>query len=179
MRHLLTTLSALYVCIPASVLAQEQSLRFGITEAFGSPACAIFAGVELQQGQALFFIAFDPQRWVSGRVIQKRTEACREESTLEGIAYDVQLDLPEGEFLGLGVAIAGPESITVTSDGKQVSLVSSADGDAITFRRCASNEGLHFFAFQGAARLWHEYYYVPYDLEPTCTESDYESANKL
>ena len=174
MRHLLTTLSALYVCIPASVLAQEQSLRFGITEAFGSPACAIFADAELQPGQPLFFIAFDPQRRVSGRIIQKRTQVCREESILEGIAYDVQLDLPEGEFLGLGVSVVGPESTTVTSDGEQLSLVSSAGGEVITFRRCSSNEGLHFSASRDQARFWHEYYYVPYDLEPTCAESDFD-----
>ena len=174
MRHLLIALSALCMCIPASVFAQEQSLRFGITEVFGSPACAVFAGVELQPGQPLFFIALDPQRWVSGRIIQKRTQACREESILEGIAYDVQLDLPEDEFLGLGVSVAGPESIAITGEGEQMSLVSSAGGEAITFRRCSSNEGLHFFASRDQARFWHEYYYVPYDLEPNCTENDYD-----
>ncbi|MGL5879455.1 MAG: hypothetical protein ACRC2V_16975 [Xenococcaceae cyanobacterium] len=49
------------------------------------------------------------------------------------------------------------------------------DGDGIeeSFRSCASAEGLHLTVWSGQAltgtRKWHSYYYLGYDVEPTCT----------
>jgi hypothetical protein len=37
-------------------------------------------------------------------------------------------------------------------------------------------EGLHFLVFAGngpkAKKVWHDYFYVGYDLEPNCKETD-------
>ena len=46
----------------------------------------------------------------------------------------------------------------------------------IAFRSCASMEGLHFLVLAGkglkAKKVWHDYYYLGYDVEPNCKETD-------
>jgi hypothetical protein len=52
----------------------------------------------------------------------------------------------------------------------------SRAGDVLNFRICASAEGLHLTAWDGkpltGKRVWHRYYYLGMDLEPTCGEKD-------
>lgn len=159
----------------AVVLAQEPPLQFGVTDTFGSPmACAIFDEAELQPGQPLLFIAFDPQRWVRGRIVQQRTTVCRSDSILVGTPYDVQLDEPEGFPGELGVSVIGPD-LMPEREGEALTFIRASSGEAITFRTCTSNEGVHFFALEGNMELWHEYYHVPYSIEPTCRDSDFRS----
>jgi hypothetical protein len=47
----------------------------------------------------------------------------------------------------------------------------------ISFRSCTSMEGLHLFVTVGrqanVKKAWHSYYYLGYDVEPTCKESDF------
>ena len=49
----------------------------------------------------------------------------------------------------------------------------------IAFRSCSSLEGVHFSAWSGGAlkgkRVWHSYYYLGYDVEPTCTDADFNA----
>jgi hypothetical protein len=53
------------------------------------------------------------------------------------------------------------------------------DGQPEYFRSCASTEGVHFTVWSGAplkGRLrWHQYYYLGYDVEATCTPREVES----
>lgn len=50
-------------------------------------------------------------------------------------------------------------------------------GQELTFRACTSSEGVHFSAWPGLnptdKPLWHRYYYLGYDVEPTCAERDF------
>lgn len=49
--------------------------------------------------------------------------------------------------------------------------------EEIRFRECASSEGLHLTAWRGkpleGERVWHEYLYLGYDVEPDCTQADF------
>ncbi len=79
---------------------------------------------------------------------------------------------PHGEFDGgLGAAIVAAGALA-TVDSGGISIRTSGAGDPYTFRSCASMEGIHFTAWQGERRVWHEYYYVPFDLEPNCTDAE-------
>lgn len=46
------------------------------------------------------------------------------------------------------------------------------------FRKCTSNEGMHFTVWTGkplvGKRIWHRYWYLRYDTVPTCKKKDYE-----
>jgi hypothetical protein len=52
----------------------------------------------------------------------------------------------------------------------------------VSFRSCTSMEGLHFTLWSGAPprekRLWHGYYYLGYDVEPTCREREFQEASQ-
>jgi hypothetical protein len=47
----------------------------------------------------------------------------------------------------------------------------NSDGSLESFRLCTSNEGLHLTVWAGeplkSKRLWHEYYYLGFDVEQT------------
>jgi len=62
--------------------------------------------------------------------------------------------------------------------GTQVSAV-LANAGRITFRSCTSMEGLHLFAASDAGSksktVWHSYYYLGYDVEPTCKDADFKN----
>jgi len=46
--------------------------------------------------------------------------------------------------------------------------------EGLTISTCTSREGLHISAWAGkpmkGRRLWHLYWYLGYDVEPSCTE---------
>ena len=48
-----------------------------------------------------------------------------------------------------------------------------------TFRACTSLEGLHLTLWEGtplrSRRMWHSYFALGYDVEPTCSDADYEA----
>ena len=53
------------------------------------------------------------------------------------------------------------------------------DGTPESYRECTSAEGVHLTVWTGeplrGTRIWHHYYYLGYDVEPTCTEADIEA----
>lgn len=53
----------------------------------------------------------------------------------------------------------------------------SGSTDVLNFRICASAEGLHLTVWEGkpvtGKRVWHRYFYLGYDMQPTCVEADY------
>ncbi len=64
----------------------------------------------------------------------------------------------------------GRESAAILRRGKAV--------DPVRVRSCTSSEGLHFTLWVGeplkGTRLWHGYYYLGYDVEPSCQPADYQ-----
>jgi hypothetical protein len=52
------------------------------------------------------------------------------------------------------------------------------DGTVERLRVCTSSEGLHFTIWSGeplvGPRRWHRYFYLGYDVEPSCVPKDYE-----
>jgi hypothetical protein len=52
------------------------------------------------------------------------------------------------------------------------------DGQEEYFRSCTSTEGIHFTVWSGkpldGKLRWHEYYYLGYDVSPTCAEKEAE-----
>lgn len=105
-------------------------------------------------------------------MVQKRNAACREEIFLPGTSYDIQLDDYESVRMDFGISLVG-SNLAMGVDGGKLTVFRADDNGALTFKRCASNEGLHFFAYRDAVEVWHEYYHLPYGTEPTCLDSDF------
>ena len=93
---------------------------------------------------------------------------------------DYELELAGGERTtgppGPSVSVPGADAILVAADAAvQVDL--DGDGDLETFRSCTSSEGLHLTLWEGAplesVLLWHRYFSLGYDVEPSCTDADF------
>jgi hypothetical protein len=70
----------------------------------------------------------------------------------------------------------------LNTTGTAVAADLNADGQLDFFRSCTSSEGVHLTIWQGkpliGIRKWHSYYYLGFDVEPTCTPADTEADTK-
>ena len=73
------------------------------------------------------------------------------------------------------IAIASPPG-TLTSGAGRVTADLGGDARSVTFRSCTSREGVHLTAWAGkplgGRRVWHDYYYLGYDVAPDCSRRD-------
>ena len=69
------------------------------------------------------------------------------------------------------IGIAGAARLSLR-DGRRIEGDLGHNGKSQTFRSCTSADGVHLTIWQGSRRLWHAYYYIGQDLEPTCTDKD-------
>jgi hypothetical protein len=175
MRYQLILIIAWLISVPT--LAGDQPVRFGIMETWPSRlACLTVKGPQLKLGQRLHFLAFDPPGWVRGEVVSKRLSPCREHA-LEGTAYDVQLEQYEDEKYKLGIALVAAEGTPVIEKGDPLFISRGADS-TMSFQQCTGGEGVNFFAWRENKRLWHEYYYLGYDVKPTCSDEELENKKR-
>ena len=60
--------------------------------------------------------------------------------------------------------------------GKEVVAALEGIPELVSFRVCTSTEGLHLTLWQGkplaGKRVWHRYFYLGYDVEPSCKPLD-------
>jgi hypothetical protein len=67
---------------------------------------------------------------------------------------------------------------TGTTDNGNVTVAISRTFQAAQVRVCTSGEGAHLTVWSGtplgSTRLWHQYYYLGYDVEPSCDELDFQ-----
>jgi hypothetical protein len=158
--------------ISAASFADELTPRFGITiKTSDLRACATFDGRELNPGQSILFAVFDPPGWLQGKIAEKRSARCDTWDDLGGVAYEVQLFQKKELLSRLGVAYVGKAEKLAIKNDRPV-LFTSSKAQPIIFHRCASNEGLHFSTWSGLHRIWHEYYPLGYDTDPTCTDAE-------
>lgn len=76
--------------------------------------------------------------------------------------------------LGFGI-IDSPKIFSSRAGAIRADL--NRDGIEESFRDCTSHEGVHLTIWSGQAlkgpRLWHAYYFLEYDVEPSCVKQDY------
>ena len=98
------------------------------------------------------------------------------------VRYDLRIDGGEalaagdvGDLLAagdVGIGVIGEPSLCRMDDGR-VRCDLEGDGTPGYFRFCTSNEGIHLTAWSGTppegVRRWHAYYFLAYDVEPSCS----------
>ena len=139
-------------------------------------ACIAIEDDSLATGTAVTIVTLDtPQTITQASVIGRRGRAWTiARQRVPGTAYLLDR-APGGAAEGLAIGIAGsfPDA-AVAGDLARIDL--DGDGEAETFRRCASSEGLHLTVWSGeplkGPQDWHRYVYLGMDLEPDCTEMD-------
>ena len=122
--------------------------RFGVAEVESdSTGCVVTNGWRLAMGDTVLIVLINPPAIAMGVVGHEIRGPCRQQGQ-----------------------VAPQMAGSVDSTG--VSVRVPGRGGPYTFRYCASMEGMHITAWQGQRRVWHEYYYVGYDLEPDCTDAE-------
>jgi hypothetical protein len=127
----------------------------------------------LTPGEGVILVApTSPQSWSRTTVVGP-VAACEplDRADIAGPYYALRGGVPPTSEPG-GLFIALPSAAMVRTDRGAVVV---RIGDAYRRARvdaCTSNEGVHLRIWSGppgdSKVLWHEYFYVPYDTEPTC-----------
>ena len=135
------------------------------------PACVTVRGQPLRPGDRCWIILFSPPRIVDGAIRERATGPCDSTASLEGGVYKVQLRFSLGPEQELGIAVFAPGGRAEYLEGEFV--INTPDAKTpLSFRSCASSEGIHLTAWRGNRRTWHEYVYLGFDLESNCTEEE-------
>ena len=130
----------------------------------GTRATIVFTGV--------------PQRSVVGRITERAKLPCIPGPPMppaDSMQYIAEM--PRDTFdRSTPIVVLGPIP-KPEQRGDTVTIAIEPGQPPIRFRVCASTEGLHATAWAGvpvaATRRWHAYYYLGYDVDPTCSEAEY------
>jgi hypothetical protein len=143
-------------------------------------ACLAISDPNLARGTAINLVVMgEPQRVIEGRVGEQissaascapLTEGRRNQNAKPGTSFYGL----EGTELGasdMGIGIVAPPQKPVVVNGLAKTDLNS-DGRPEIFSSCTTTEGINFAVstekpYQGTP-LWSAYYYLGYDLEPTC-----------
>ena len=141
--------------------------------------CLLIKNAALTRGQEMTLI------WVSaeevptrpeiryGKIQARLAEPCDPANHADGDAT-YELEIGKLEIGRIYFAVVGRHSDLRITQNRVTGRLGASD--EIAFRSCASMEGLHFLVFAGnglkAKKVWHDYFYVGYDLEPNCKETD-------
>jgi len=170
------------VLIVALAAGQSQplSVRAGVMVA--SPPNRVLAmdGPVLPAGTPLTVVSVEDPQEVWHAVIVKPladSEVMARHNTA-GPYYQVAAERGSKPLPDFGVAIVGRPGVRRL--GAAVALTFANPRRQIRVRGCTSSEGVHLTLWAGEAlrseRLWHKYYYLGYDVEPTCQTGDIGSA---
>ena len=123
----------------------------------------------------------DPPSVTEASVVERVSQACDQGLSFtnsKGVApsfYRVTTVNGELPYTAIVFAILDPPGPLVVRDG-HVEADLDGDGAKESFRVCNSAENVHFMAWTGSPGQgrprWHGYYYVGYDMDPSCTDQD-------
>lgn len=127
-----------------------------------------------------------PQSVIRAVVLRKLGRNCSRTSDVDPAASFYSLRPLAGGVKAAELAGPLPPSIAVVASARPIRVVrgtasADLDGDGRReyFRRCTSNEGFHLTVWSGrplaGRRRWHAYYYLEYDVVPSCDERDFQS----
>ncbi len=149
--------------------------RFGVAAISGTTAYLASPGTPLADGTAVTLVVTEKPQRVSRTLVKGRVSACTtlERAGIGGPYYEIAGPPAAGDT-PMAVAILGAVHAAVSNDIAEVTF--GATGEPVTVRSCSSHEGIHLTAWRGkplgGRRLWHVYWYLGYDVEPSCTEKD-------
>lgn len=159
--------------------AASDAVRFGtaVRPSGADALCVTLPGPRLKPAQRLFAVFFEPA--VSAEIVveAERSAPCRHDAELPGLSYSARFagSTPD-HIVGLGVVVTGGPYRVLAYGPEPSARIAAPGGAVLQVRACTSREGLHLTAWRGQRRLWHLYYYLGYDTEPSCTEEEVRPA---
>ena len=153
--------------------------RVGVAASRRGQACVAMPGSPLVAGTIVTLI--EPTRPQSVKVVT--IDGVGECPALAGALipgphYSIR---PFGSDPTVWIAIAGKPGIREMRSGVVAVRLMAAQPEA-QVRSCTSAEGLHLTMWAGAPlqsrRLWHQYFYLGYDVEPACEDRDFGDSGR-
>jgi hypothetical protein len=142
--------------------------------------CLAISDPNLARGTIVHLVLMgEPQSVVQAKVGEQVSSAAsctplmegrRTQNARSGISfYALKETKLTATDMGIGI-VAPPHEVAVVNGLAQTDL--NSDGQHDVFSSCATTEGINFAvwtqrAYQGTP-LWSKYYYLGYDMEPTC-----------
>lgn len=160
---------------------QSPPPRAGVMVTAADGGVLAIEGPVLATGTIITLVTLDDPQQVSWAAItdQLTDSETMAKHDVPGPYYVVTAALASNSLPNIAVAIVG--RFEVERRGAAISLHSGKTVARIGVRGCTSNEGLHLTLWSGkpleGKRLWHMYYYLGYDVEPTCQSADYQDGN--
>ena len=168
----------------SGVLVSQRSLGSNVgvmnTLANDSDVCLAIKNSRLRKGQIITLVNTDrPQSTRRFAVREKTYTNCSSEiEPILGASYYLlkgrRLDWP-----AVDIAVVGQPRVTRKRGLVRIDLTGDDRGEY--FRSCTSNEGIHLTIWNGlplkSKRIWHSYFYLKYDTQPTCKHSDYRATH--
>lgn len=155
--------------------------QLGVTEVDSEGAgCLTIIDPTLKVNEAISLVSLQKtQKAIKAIIKNKTSKSCSKNPEVlpDASFYVFKINKSEAENMTHGIAVTGFNgSFNVIKAKVRADL--DGDGNLESFRLCTSNEGLHLTVWADeplkSRRLWHEYYYLGYDVQPNCTKKDYE-----
>ncbi len=130
----------------------------------------------LAHGSVVTLVEPEAPQSAQRATVAERVTACEafSKSDKTGPFYRLQVAGDASAF-HLAVALVGAVTPAPVAGGT-VTLRLSAAYPRVRVRSCTSQEGVHLTAWTGvplqSRRLWHTYFYLGYDVEPSCQDAD-------
>jgi hypothetical protein len=146
-------------------------------------ACAAMGTADLAIGQPVTVVILsNPQRLVTGSVSSKSNSSCTGSISASAAGSFYQLDLSGAVFEPgeLGILI-GTTVVSPYFDPRNGVL--ETNGARYKFAECLGREAAHLMVRSLSGHksklVWHDYLYLGYEVEPTCTEKDLAAIESL
>jgi len=119
-----------------------------------------------------------PQEEIAGKIAAADASCSSEGATETDIHYyRVRTEGAATLSTMPAIAISGFSS-AFRRQGELLAADIDHDGREEFFRSCTSSEGIHFTVWSGkpldGQARWHQYFYLGYDVDPTCTPKEVE-----
>jgi hypothetical protein len=154
--------------------------QVGIAIQRAEVTCLSISNASLPIGSRVFLVyASSPQVVARVEILSKQQNPCIQTDGPEASLASYELGRTASQKLGSAprIAIYGFRGRFAKQGA---SIVADLDGDGRLefFRSCTSQEGVHFTIWSDkplqGKRRWHRYFYLGYDVEPTCTDPETE-----
>jgi hypothetical protein len=150
----------------------------GVASENGGTICLAIANRNLAAGQPVSLVVLTPQQsMVQAKVLRAIPNGCQNPAPAAAgqAAYELRVIKGTLPSLAPAIAVVNPiQPLRVSGDVMVGDL--SGDHQLDYFRQCTSTEGVHLTVWAGkpltGKRLWHQYFYLGYDVEPNCTDQD-------
>lgn len=139
--------------------------------------CLAMPSPALPPGTAVTLIQPAPQPSVFVATVSGSAPSCERlaRALIPGPYYRAQRTPKPADSGAVWVALPGRSATRRVGAGAIVVRLSSSYPNA-QVRSCTSQEGVHLTVWAGtplkSRRLWHQYYYLGYDVEPSCGDLD-------